>query len=142
MSWNRKSESWKAENYGITIQGKDCLSCSGNGGNEEVLHAREEFANRIKAASNELMTGISHDLRTPLTALIGYLEILEGEDIPAGQSPFLKKCPTRAYHIKSLISEKLASHPFGWFFLRKFAVILCVRRKSAKFCRRLHQTTG
>lgn len=101
-------------NYAITVQGNDELSSLAKEIDEmrKAFISREQYANRVSAASRELMTGISHDLRTPLTALIGYLEVLEGEDVPATQSPYLKKCQKRAEQIKSLINNL-----FEYFFV-------------------------
>ncbi|WP_018211915.1 histidine kinase dimerization/phospho-acceptor domain-containing protein [Desulfitobacterium hafniense] len=59
-----------------------------------------------------MIAGVSHDLRTALTALISYLEVLEGEGIPAKESPFLGKCKNRALQIKDLIN-----HLFDYFFI-------------------------
>jgi len=100
--------------YPITIKGNDELACLAWEIDEmrKAFIAREQFADKISSASNELMTGISHDLRTPLTALIGYLEVMEGENIPAGQSPFLQKCKYRAFQIKDLIDDL-----FEYFFV-------------------------
>ncbi|RCX09321.1 histidine kinase [Anaerobacterium chartisolvens] len=101
-------------NYSITIKGNDELTSLAQEIDEmrKAFIAREQYADRMKDVSNELMTGISHDLRTPLTALIGYLEVMEGEDIPAGRSPFLQKCKNRAFQIKSLINDL-----FEYFFI-------------------------
>ena len=42
---------------------------------------KEREAERTK---NELITNVAHDLRTPLTSIIGYLELLSGKvEIPA-----------------------------------------------------------
>lgn len=40
-----------------------------------LIHQRAE--NEIRAANSQLVTAMSHDLRTPLTALMAYLEILD-----------------------------------------------------------------
>ena len=48
------------------------------------LMDRERESERTK---NELITNIAHDLRTPLTSIIGYLEILTTEAGPAGGDP-------------------------------------------------------
>lgn len=100
--------------YAITVKGTDELASLAQGIDEmrKAFIAREQYAGRVTTASNELMTGISHDLRTPLTALIGYLEVMEGEEIPAGQSPFLQKCKNRAFQIKNLINNL-----FEYFFV-------------------------
>lgn len=101
-------------NYVITVRGNDELASLAQEIDEmrKAFIAREQYADRVRTASNELMIGISHDLRTPLTALIGYLDVLEGGDIPASEGTFLKKCKNRAYQIKFLINNL-----FEYFFL-------------------------
>lgn len=114
-------------NYAISVKGNDELAALAQEIDEmrKAFIAREQYAQRMRAASNKLVTGISHDLRTPLTALIGYLEVMEGEEIPAGQSPFLPKCKNRALQLKSLISNL-----FEYFFVtmsgdEQLALISC-----------------
>lgn len=94
-------------NYALTIQGNDELTSLAQEMDDmrKAFIAREQYAVRVQSSSNELMTAISHDLRTPLTALIGYLDVLEGENVPAVQSLFLKKCRARAYQIKSMMDN-------------------------------------
>lgn len=101
-------------NYAITIKGNDELASLALEIDEmrRAFIAREQYADRMRAAGNELMTGISHDLRTPLTALIGYLEVMEGEEVPTKQSPFLQKCKNRAFQINGLINDL-----FEYFFV-------------------------
>lgn len=101
-------------NYTITVKGNDELTSLAQEIDEmrKAFIAREQYADKVRTASNQLMTGISHDLRTPLTALIGYLEVMEGEAVPAGQSPFLQKCKNRAFQIKSLTNNL-----FEYFFI-------------------------
>ncbi|AAO36420.1 sensor histidine kinase [Clostridium tetani] len=101
-------------NYVITVRGNDELAFLAQEIDEmrKAFISREQYADRVRTASNELMIGISHDLRTPLTALIGYLDVLEGGDIPASEGTFLKKCKNRAYQIKFLINNL-----FEYFFL-------------------------
>ena len=100
--------------YPITIKGNDELASLAQEIDEmrKAVIAREDYAERVRVATNTLMAGVSHDLRTPLTALIGYLEVLEGEGIPAKESPFLLKCKQRALQIKDLIN-----HLFDYFFI-------------------------
>ncbi|MCY7521849.1 histidine kinase dimerization/phospho-acceptor domain-containing protein [Paenibacillus larvae] len=38
----------------------------------------EEELNTEKT-KNDLITGVSHDLRTPLTSILGYLELIEND---------------------------------------------------------------
>ena len=65
---------------------------------------REETAWRANA---ELITAISHDVRTPLTTLIGYLDILgESEYLtPTQQQEYLGVCRQKAEKLRELTNE-------------------------------------
>ena len=66
-----------------------------------------------RVANEELITTMSHDLRTPLTSLLGYLDILEmkiyknEEDHDA----YIQKCKQKADQIK-MLSDRLFTHFF------------------------------
>ena len=71
------------------------------------LMDKEREAERTK---NELITNVAHDLRTPLTSIIGYLELLSG---PASLTPEMKKKYLDiTYKAKRL--EKLIEDLFGF----------------------------
>ena len=55
----------------------------------------------------EAVTNISHDLRTPLTAICGYLELLERGDKTPGQARYLALISDRAEAMKRLSEELL-----------------------------------
>lgn len=65
---------------------------------------REEIAWR---ANTELITAISHDVRTPLTTLMGYLDILgENENLtPSQQQEYLSVCRQKAEKLRTLTNE-------------------------------------
>ena len=64
-------------------------------------------------ANTQLITAISHDVRTPLTALMGYLEILSDESIdPEERQAYLQVCKNNAVRLKSLTDEL-----FGFFLV-------------------------
>ena len=71
---------------------------------------REEEAWR---ANSKLITAISHDVRTPLTALLGYLEIVSDESLtPEERSAYLEVCKNNALRLKGLTDEL-----FGFFLV-------------------------
>ena len=43
----------------------------------QTLIQREQSEQELRAAQEKLVLGMSHDLRTPLTGLMTYLEILK-----------------------------------------------------------------
>ena len=64
-------------------------------------------------ANSQLITAISHDVRTPLTALLGYLEIVSDESLsPAERSAYLEVCKNNALRLKGLTDEL-----FGFFLV-------------------------
>ena len=65
------------------------------------------------SANSQLITAISHDVRTPLTALLGYLEILSDESLsPEERSAYLEVCKNNALRLKGLTDEL-----FGFFLV-------------------------
>ena len=64
-------------------------------------------------ANSQLITAISHDVRTPLTALLGYLEIVSDEHLsPEERSAYLDICKNNALRLKGLTDEL-----FGFFLV-------------------------
>ena len=64
-------------------------------------------------ANSQLITAISHDVRTPLTALLGYLELLTDESISQQErSAYLEICRNNALRLKGLTDEL-----FGFFLV-------------------------
>ena len=58
-------------------------------------------------ANTQLITAMSHDIRTPLTSLIGYLDIIEsGKGSPEDQSRYIRSCREKAFQLRDL-SDKL-----------------------------------
>lgn len=75
----------------------------------DKLH-REEAAWQ---ANTDLITAISHDVRTPLTALMGYLDVLSDPDLPPElQRNYLEICHNNALRLKDLTDEL-----FGFFLV-------------------------
>lgn len=63
-------------------------------------------------ANNQLITAISHDIRNPLTSLIGYTDLLAGGQVddPDLQRQYIATCRDKAYQLKELTDEL-----FGYF---------------------------
>lgn len=65
--------------YRVTVKGEDELSelASGIDQMRRSILAHQEAEEAMRSANSQLVTAMSHDLRTPLTALLGYLELME-----------------------------------------------------------------
>lgn len=62
----------------------------------------------IEQSKDELITNVSHDIRTPLTSIIGYLGLLKsGVASPEDQQKYINIAYTKAEQMKSLANDLL-----------------------------------
>lgn len=62
----------------------------------------------IEKSKDELITNVSHDIRTPLTSIIGYLGLLKtGNVAPEDQKKYIDIAYTKAEQMKSLANDLL-----------------------------------
>lgn len=93
----------------IDVEGDDefsMMAANLNRMGEEIreLMEKERESERTK---NELITNVAHDLRTPLTSIIGYLELLS-KGIPLGpemQQKYIEIVYTKAKRLEKLIED-------------------------------------
>lgn len=74
--------------------------------NDIVIHDKEKILEKDKSekAYKKLITSLSHDIRTPLTSLIGYLEILENNAATEEErDKFLKIAKTKSLNLSDYI---------------------------------------
>ncbi len=95
--------------YSITVKGKDEVSALAkqlNRMQDAILTARKK-EQAMKVSQENLLLGMAHDLRTPLTSQTAYLEILRNSNRIAGEErAYAEKAFTKAVEIKEL-SEQL-----------------------------------
>ncbi len=93
----------------ITRSGEDELSTLANEMDQMRRSVIERMGNERRAweANSELITAISHDIRTPMTALIGYLGLLnaEGFDDKEKAGQFASSAYAKAMELKDLTDE-------------------------------------
>lgn len=96
--------------YAITVRGNDELAFLARGidAMRRAIQERQKCEEAAENANRELVTAMSHDLRTPLTSLIGYLDILALQKYTCEEqmNQFLLAGREKAYRIKEL-SDKL-----------------------------------
>ena len=93
----------------ITLQGEDELSQLA----QEVDAMRHSVIARMSGerkaweTNAELITAISHDIRTPMTALIGYLDLLNEDSLrnPERSARFASSAYSKAMELKDLTDE-------------------------------------
>lgn len=98
--------------YKVHVQGHDEIADLAEGLNA----MRDSFKNQIEEVENltrtnqEMVTEISHDLRTPLTSVLLYAEILQNGKYGEGENKqdYLNKIVRKIHHMKDLSDKLLA----------------------------------
>ena len=102
--------------YHVTVSGEDELSVLADGINQmkDTIIRRQDAEDEARKANHALVTSIAHDLRSPLTALIGYLEILHQKKYAVEKQAdrFTELSLKKSFQIKDM-SDKL----FEYFFV-------------------------
>lgn len=95
--------------YQVVSRGRDELAELGRSIEEMRLAVLEQMARENEAvrANSRLITSLSHDLRTPLTKLMGYLEILQHEKCrdEEQRSEYLRRAADKAIQMRTLSDE-------------------------------------
>ncbi len=107
----------------------------GNFGNRIVISNEDEFAmlagklnqmaDDIKAimenerrneyAKKELITSVAHDLRTPLTSIIGYLDLVSSKELPQEtQMKYIKIAYSKSKRLEKLIEDLFTYTKFNF----------------------------
>lgn len=69
------------------------------------IEAAVEQQNRSNRMRVELITNVSHDLKTPLTSIINYADLLCEENLPAPACEYAVSLQDKAYRLKSMVQD-------------------------------------
>lgn len=102
-------------NGSITAEGEDELAQLARGLDQmrEKLGKKEQIEQELRAAQEKLVLGMSHDLRTPLTGLLAYMEILKKQ---SQEGCVDGKYIAKAYD-KILLMKSMSDQMFEYFFI-------------------------
>ena len=92
----------------ITVKGVDEIAALAKDMDAMRRSVIERMGNERRAweANSELITAISHDIRTPMTSLIGYLGLMKENSLPEEQrKQFTQSAYDKAMELKSLTDE-------------------------------------
>lgn len=93
----------------LKIKGKDELAelCININTMSKELKNKFEYERELERTKSELITNVSHDLRTPLTPIIAYLDILRNEKFSTEQEEkeYLNSSYNLSIKLKKLIDE-------------------------------------
>lgn len=95
--------------YQVTVRGSDELSDLAKGIDQMrcSILAHRAAEERLRSANSELVTAMSHDLRTPLTSLLAYLELMDREKYEDQQQlkHFIRRSLDKTLQIKTMADK-------------------------------------
>lgn len=68
---------------------------------------QKEIEERVKAERMkiDLVTNVSHDLKTPLTSIISYVDLLSKEELPPAAADYVKILQQKSERLKNIVSD-------------------------------------
>ncbi len=94
--------SYKINNFEAGVVGDMCRKVDNIGEGQQAALEKELSAERMKT---QLITNVSHDLKTPLTAIINYTKLLSDMDLPQEAADYVKIIEGKADKLKGLTSD-------------------------------------
>lgn len=95
--------------YTVTVQGQDELSELASGIDEmrRSILRHQQAEDEMRSANSQLVTAMSHDLRTPLTSLLAFLEILDRDKVQSEEQRrhLIRQCLTKTLTIKTMADK-------------------------------------
>ena len=102
---------------------------------EEAAHVYlEDASEENEKKKDELIVYLAHDIKTPLTVVIGYLSLLdEIEDMPLEQrKKYIELALNKSYRLEELINE--------FFDITRFNLsVMTLKKETIHFSRMLEQ---
>ena len=99
----------------VTVKGRDELGQLAYGLDQlrRQLYEKREMEKELRAAQEKLVLGMSHDLRTPLTGLLAYMEVIKKQE---REGRLNREYIDKAYD-KILQIKHLSDQMFEYFFI-------------------------
>ncbi len=72
---------------------------------EDGIEKAVEEQNRSNRMRVELLTNVSHDLKTPLTSIINYADLLCEEELPETAAEYATALQGKAYRLKNMVQD-------------------------------------
>lgn len=112
-----------SKRYEIPLKGRDELYSLAVSINQmsSSLHQEITKKERLEKERNEMVTALSHDIRTPLTSVLFYLDLITAGRCEEKEAVnYMEKAKRQAYHMKNLMDDLfLYSYAMGDHFTLK-----------------------
>ena len=93
----------------IPVEGEDELAIIANSINEMRIRIADEYETKkvVEQTKDDLITNVAHDLRTPLTSIIGFLDLVKRDDLltPEQKNNYIGIVYDKAKRLENLIDD-------------------------------------
>ena len=73
----------------------------------QKLEKEKKFSESVLQSREQLISTVSHDLRTPLNTITGYTELMEGTPLSGKQQQYLKNVRSASEYVGNLVNDLL-----------------------------------
>ncbi len=135
-------------NYVIEEKGNGALAQLARNINNIKLGLKASVENQMKSErlKSELITNVSHDLKTPLTSIINYVDLLKNEELPREEiQNYVQILDRKSQRLKVLIDDlfeasKMASGAVE-LNMEKVDVVALLNQALAEYDEKIQQST-
>lgn len=116
------------------------VECDKERGRRAYLFEVEAIREKARAESLrvDLLTNVAHDLKTPLTAMVGYLALMEKEELSPEMKDYVQICMQKSELLKEMIEKvselSKASSGNAELSMEKLDLSRLVRQVAADVC--------
>jgi signal transduction histidine kinase/ActR/RegA family two-component response regulator len=71
------------------------------------LRAARQIADEARSAKVNFLSAMGHEFRTPITAVLGMVDLLGQSDLPAGEKTYLETIRTSGRHLLAIVNDLL-----------------------------------
>ncbi|HWL68471.1 MAG TPA: ATP-binding protein [Geminicoccus sp.] len=71
------------------------------------LRAARQIADDARSAKVNFLSAMGHEFRTPITAVLGMVDLLDQSDLPAGEKTYLETIRTSGRHLLAIVNDLL-----------------------------------
>jgi len=74
---------------------------------QQKLEKEKKYSESLLQSREQLISTVSHDLRTPLNTISGYAELMENTDLSVKQNDYIKNVKSASKYVGSLVNDLL-----------------------------------
>ena len=83
----------------------DAIIAKSTADNEKIINAAVESSVRSEKMKVDLISNVSHDLKTPLTSMVGYIDLMKKEELSDTMADYVEVLSNKSEKLKEMIES-------------------------------------